>query len=416
MTTEFNPIQLAKNSKTFCIMPWIQQYVGPAGDVKPCCVYIHPSELGNIKQNPLKEIWNSEATKELRVKMLNDITEPNCKFCDHQNLRPGFNSKYFEKNKEIVESTLPDGTLPNHKLLFAEVRFNNLCNLACRTCSPHFSTSWVMDHSKLYNIPLDQKNKSGLQFAGNTEEHVLEEILPHIPDIQELWFAGGEPMMQKEHYILLEKLIDAGNINCDIVYTTNLTKLTLGQYDVVEYWKKLKKVCVRASIDGSYDKAKYWRHGTVWNDIVNNRIRLLEELPDLDFNVTYTLSWLNAHNLVEFHKEWIELGYIEPHKLNINILTGPEQYALVNIPDWKKEQIEKVFRDHMEWLNKLKIPTDFIRSKYEDAITHMWNKPKDLDTSLKHFKSITSKLDIIRNESFIETFPEHQDLMSQIGE
>jgi len=417
MSTEFNPIELAKNSKTFCVMPWIQQYVGPAGDVKPCCVYQHPEELGNLKQNSLKEIWNSEASKDLRLKMLNNQIDSGCKFCDHQsNLRPSFNRKFFKRNKEIVESTLADGTVPNHKILFTDVRFNNLCNLSCRTCSPHFSTSWVQDYKKLHNITTGIGDSVGFQFAGNTEEHALEEILPHVSYLQEIGFAGGEPMMQKEHYILLQKLIDTGNLDCDIQYTTNLTRLTLGQHDVVEYWKKLKNVQVNASLDGSHDKAKYWRHGTDWNDVVNNRIRLLQELPDLYFRVGYTLSWVNAHNLVEFHKEWIELGYMEPNDLRINVLVGPEQYALVNIPNWKKEQIEKVFRDHMRWLNQLKVPTGHIILMFEQTIATMWNTPKDLNASLKHFKTITSKLDEIRNESFYKTFPEHRDLLSQIGE
>ena len=59
MTDKFNPVELAKTSKTFCIFPWIQQYVGPPGDVKPCCVYSNSDEIGNLKENTLKEIWNN---------------------------------------------------------------------------------------------------------------------------------------------------------------------------------------------------------------------------------------------------------------------------------------------------------------------------------------------------------------------
>lgn len=410
MTTSFNPVQLARDSKTFCVMPWIHQYVGPVGDIKPCCVYQHEAELGNLKQNSLKEIWNSDASKELRVKMLNNEVESNCKWCDQNDVRSGFNKKYFERNKDIFESTLPDGSVPEHKLLYMDVRFNNLCNFSCRTCSPHFSTSWVMDFRKLHDITTKQEKNDGLQYPGNTEDHALEEISPHLSTMQEIYFAGGEPMMQEQHYIVLQKLIDIGNTNCLIRYNTNFSRLSLGQHDVLEYWKKLKKVSVCASIDGSYKKAEYWRHGTDWDVIVNNRKRLLQELPDLDFQITYTLSWINAHNLVEFHREWIELGYVDANKLHVSKLTGPEQYSLVNIPNWKKEQIEKVFRDHIEWLSQLPVPTDYARTQYEEAIEFMWQEPKDLNASLNYFKTMNSKLDDIRNENFFETFPEHQDL------
>ena len=54
------PLEKAKESKTFCIYPWIHQYVGPPGDVKPCCTYLQDMQLGSLKQNTLKEIWNNE--------------------------------------------------------------------------------------------------------------------------------------------------------------------------------------------------------------------------------------------------------------------------------------------------------------------------------------------------------------------
>ena len=31
--SEWNPLELAKKSETFCILPWIHQYVGPPGDI-----------------------------------------------------------------------------------------------------------------------------------------------------------------------------------------------------------------------------------------------------------------------------------------------------------------------------------------------------------------------------------------------
>ena len=74
-----NPIEKATTSKTFCIYPWIHQYVGPDGEVKPCCIYQpNNSGLGNIKKNSLKEIWNNDPTKQLRLDMLNGVEIPAC--------------------------------------------------------------------------------------------------------------------------------------------------------------------------------------------------------------------------------------------------------------------------------------------------------------------------------------------------
>ena len=102
MTTEFNPVEQAKQSKTFCITPWIHQYVGPAGDVKPCCVFEHTAEIGNLKDNTLSEVWNNEATKDLRLKFLNGETDDRCYRCnlyeDELSPKEGFNKTFLYNN------------------------------------------------------------------------------------------------------------------------------------------------------------------------------------------------------------------------------------------------------------------------------------------------------------------------------
>lgn len=432
MTTEFNPIELAKTSKTFCITPWLHQYVGPAGDVKPCCVFEHTSEIGNLKDNTLDEIWNNEETKALRLKMLNGETDPRCFKCnvhkDGISPKEGFNKTFFTNtvyrdtsviNQNIVSSTLPDGTIPEHKIVYMDARFNNLCNFSCRTCSPHFSTSWVLDDRKLRNKMYRQEINDGFQYPGNTEEQLFDEMKPHLKHMQEIYFAGGEPMMQKDHFETLKELIKLGNTKCRIRYNTNFSRLRLQEHDVVEYWKNFSYIQLNASIDGSYEKAEYWRNGTVWSDIVENRVRLLKEIPKVKVAISYTLSWVNAQNLVDLHKEWLSLGYILPDRINIMPLNGPLYYSLRNIPDWKKEQIENIFRKHIDWLNENYYAgiVERVIKTYEESINFMWQEPDmDVHDSLKQFSQFTKKLDSIRNQDFFKTFPEHQDINEYMTE
>jgi len=426
MNENFDPIELAKNSKTFCIYPWIQQYVGTAGNIQPCCIYRHGADLGNLKENSLKEIWNSEKTKELRLKFLNGEEEPNCLHCNDKsrgeqlNPRRGANSNFFynrhvREGFEAVKSTLPDGSVPEHKLYYIDVRFNNLCNFSCRTCSPHFSTNWIQDYRKLHDIPKDVPLPDGdtLQFPGKTEDQALNELIPHLPTAKTVYFAGGEPLIQKEHYETLQQLIESNNTNVDIVYNTNFSKLRLGEHDAIEYWKKFRKIYLNASIDGSHEKAEYWRHGTVWSDIVDNLKRVKEECPHVQFSASFSLSWVNAINALEFHREWVELGYIQPEDFLINIISGPWPYSLKNIPDFKKEKIKLAFLDHVRWLDSFKSTDRLYRTtiSFLDAIKFMETSPDgDLHYIMREFGRLTKKLDNIRNENFFETFPEHADI------
>lgn len=424
--SDWDPIKLAKSSKTFCIFPWIHQYVGPPGDVKPCCVYDHKAELGSLKKNSLEEIWNNEETRKMRVRFLRGEQHPSCGICNNRAeigdaFYNTYNQIFFENNtdiQQVVATTKLDGTVDDHKLFYIDVRFNNLCNLKCRSCAPHYSTSWVADHRKLYNRKERADVDDGYQFPGKTETQALDEIIPHLADAHMVYFAGGEPLMQKEHYAVLDKLIEVGNLDLEIRYNTNFTNLKLKNYnDVLHYWKQFKNVNVHASLDGSYKKAEYWRSGTDWDTIMENRAQLFAECPHVNFKISFTLSWVNTHNLVEFHREWVEKGHIHPDHIMINPLDTPHYYCLKNIPEWKKQEIEKLFLKHIEWLTQFSDCGSTI-NRYQNAINFMYSdiESHDLKESLQFFNRVTKKLDAIRQEDFFSVFPEHENIRQYLIE
>ena len=418
--SEWNPKQKALESKTFCVLPWMHQYVGPPGDVKPCCAYDHRYDIGSLKEETLSEIWNNDRTKQLRLDMLNGVEREECFRCKDNNTayKSWFNDEYFKQDEEISEvvaSTKIDGTVEDHKLYYMDVRFNNLCNFGCRTCGPRFSTSLIMEHRKIYDKPEDDKTDNEFQFPGKTEEQAFDEIVPHLPYLKELYFAGGEPMMQKEHYMTIEKLVECGNTDVQIKYNTNFSKLSLGRWDVIEYWKKLKNVMVNASLDASHDKAAYWRKGTVWKETVANRRRMIEEVPHVRFNISCTLSWPNAFNFLDLHKEWVEEGLVNVNQVLISELHGPIYFALKNIPNWKKEKITQAFEEHIVWM-KSKRATGHTINAFESAIKFMDTGEYEPEFPTKPFHRIVSRLDYLREESFFDVFPEHNDMREWMRE
>lgn len=424
--SNWNPLELAKTSKTFCIFPWIHQYVGPSGDVKPCCVYDYSSELGSLKENTLQEIWNNEKTKEMRLQFLKGEMNEGCTLCNsrielNDQFYKLFNEKFFDENEKIqniVADTQQDGSVKEHKLFYIDVRFNNLCNLKCRMCAPHYSTSWFSDHKKLYDLKhAKETNNSSYRYAGKTETQALEEIIPHLSHAEIIYFAGGEPLLQKEHYEVLNKLIELNKFDIEIRYNTNFNNLKIKDYpNVLEYWKKFNNVIVNASLDATDDRAEFWRSGTNWKNVIENRKMLTKECPNVTFNITLTLSWVNAYNLVSFHKEWVTLGYVLPENFLINPLDTPSYYCLKNIPLWKKQKIEELFLNHIKWLETHNCHRSIYR--YKTIIEFMYSdvSAKPIDESLKMFSKITKKLDSIRGESFFDVFTEHKDLHEYIIE
>lgn len=418
------PLEKAKQSKTFCIYPWVHQYVGPPGDVKPCCVFQQNDQLGSLKENTLKEIWNSEETKKLRLDMLNGEKPKGCDICwnrediVYKTHRVDANQNLFKEDVyDLVNMTQEDGSLPVHELRYIDARWNNLCNLKCRTCGPRFSTSWIEDHAKLFDRTIDEVKASGdaFQFSGKTETQLLEEILQHVPYLKQIYFAGGEPLMQIEHYKVLEELIRIGHTGSAsrplvINYNTNFSQLKLGKHNALEYWKHFKNLKVNASLDGSHERAEYWRKGTDWNTVVNNRKRMMIECPNTEFKISFTLSWPNAYNLLSFHKEWVKLGLIRPFDISINLLEVPPYLSIKHIPTWKKKKIEALFLDHLSWL-ETEPNTERIQQEYKDAIKFMYSVDTQDEFLFKdEFVKIQGKLDQIRNENFWSVFTEHLDL------
>jgi hypothetical protein len=418
-------VKKAKQSKTFCIYPWVHQYIEPTGGVKACCMF--RGSVGSLRENTLKEIWNNDINKQMRLDMLNGKTIAGCEKCDEregivETERTRINDDMFNNTKlnhDMVESTLPDGSLPDHKLTFIDARFNNLCNLKCRTCGTKFSTSWYDDQKKINKNP---NEKMTLEFPGKTENQLFEEIMPHVPNLQRIYFAGGEPLMQIEHYKILEELIRIGHTGSAerplrIIYNTNFTNLKLGKYSALDMWNHFDNILIMASIDGSYAKAEYWRKNTNWAKVVQNRKDMKSKCHKVNFTIAYTLSWVNAFNAADLHKEWVMEGLIHVNEFSLNLLDTPYVYSLKTIPNWKKKKIEEKFLNHIKWLKNKNDPfTDRSVHEFETAINFMYSKETgDAFEYAFEFNENTKLLDTIRNENFFETFPEHLDMKDILG-
>ena len=58
-------------SKVFCILPWIHLHAFPNGQAYPCCLSDSHYPVGNLHNNTMKEVWNSDEYKQMRHNMMN---------------------------------------------------------------------------------------------------------------------------------------------------------------------------------------------------------------------------------------------------------------------------------------------------------------------------------------------------------
>jgi radical SAM protein with 4Fe4S-binding SPASM domain len=229
-------------SKTFCMLPWVHLHAFPDGRAYPCCLseYFYP--LGDLRKNTMKEIWNHEPYKIMRKNMLEDKSCKECTRCYEQEKHGAFSMR-FDANRNYghhiaeVDQTKSDGTHPDFKIRYWDVRFSNLCNFKCRSCGPIFSSNWYNDHVKLYNRAPDVlgRKMSRVEYTGGDEDSIIAQMEPHVPYLEQVYFAGGEPLIMKEHYALLEKLIEAGKTDVRIQYNTNFSELQFKNKHIFNY-------------------------------------------------------------------------------------------------------------------------------------------------------------------------------------
>lgn len=408
---------LLKESKNFCMAPWIHMHVWPDGKSFPCCLSDPALEnYGNTNFSTIRELWNSNLARELRKNMLNDCPSNTCKRCyelendaNAYTLRKNMNNKFGHKFNEVLK-TNPDGSHDNPNFTYMDFRFSNLCNMKCRSCSPIFSTSWYDDYMERFgsidqNKFLQLKNKPGF----------MDELWPLVDTVEEVYWAGGEPLITDVHWDIMNHWVETGRSkHITINYTTNFSQLVYKRQNVIDLWKKFKNVSVAASLDASHERAEYIRSGTVWNDIVDNRKMLLSQAPDVNFTITPTVSIMNIWHLPDFHKEWIELGYVKPNGLRLNNLLDPKYFCAQVLPDDFKKQVTDKWNEYIDYIIAL--------PEYIDENDPYWEISARGTVEFLNKQNLTNLLpetiaewenwDEIRNEKWHESIPELKFLES----
>jgi len=392
---------LLKDSRTFCIYPWIHLHAYPTGEAYPCChAEMGVGQVGNCRENTLEEIWTDVPMQRLRADMLSETPNAACTRCYEQE-ESGFFSGRRSANKHHGHHIKKLEANP-FEMTYWDIRFSNLCNLKCRSCGHIFSSQWYQDQAKLAG-PAWKLNNTVLNYAGRTETDMWTQLEPHLDYVEQIYFAGGEPLLMEEHYRILDELVKKKRFDVRLIYNTNFTHTDLKGNSVFEYWKQFDSVAVGASLDASGARGEYIRKGTDWTVVEQNRRDMLAICPQVDFYISPTLSIMNAWHLPDFHRDWVAKGLIRAQDLNVNILQDPVHYRIDIAPAAYKGALLARYREHIEWLRG-QDPLQRATQGFESAITFM--TATDNTSLIDTFWRKTHELDSIRRERMLDIIPE----------
>lgn len=416
-----------KNSKTFCMHPFTGLATREDGAIKACC-RSHP--IGFINKESLEEIWNNETMRRIRKQVLNNERPAECEPCFNLEDQGVVSLRQRHVEARIPESRIklypnaldklqPDFSMP-FEIPTIELKLNNLCNLKCRMCHPMDSTSWndwgeIKEfYNKEQNIMYTLVEENNLEEKPHLDKFQddpewwasLKKLLPHFRRIE---FAGGEPLMDPQHYRILDMLEPYGN-EIEIKYATNLSMLGKGNRTVWQYWPKFKSIAVNVSIDGLEKSYEYIRGNASWAELIYN-IKQIQTIPNvsrivgavtvqvsnvliLDKIIEYFLNDLG----IIFHTHRVEF----PRELSAQVLPRPLINLAIQRLENMKPQISnfKLVKQHPQLLK-------YTVDQIQDNINYL--QARDQSYRWKDCLEFNKKLDLSRNQSFFEVTPEFND-------
>jgi hypothetical protein len=365
--------------------------------------------------------------KRIRRQVLNNERPPECEPCFNledqgvESLRQRHIAGHIPEARvnlypRALEQLKDDFSMP-FEIPTMELKLNNLCNLKCRMCHPMDSTSWndwgeVKDFYKaegniMYAL-VEQHNLESKphldKFQDNPEWWTnLEKLIPYFRRVE---FAGGEPLMDPQHYRILDMLAPYGH-QIEIKYATNLSMLGKSNRTIWEYWPKFKSVAVNVSIDGIGDSYEYVRGNASWAELVNN-IKEIQTIPNVSRIVgAVTVQVSNVLILDKIMKYFLnDLGIVfhthrveYPKVLSAQVLPRPLLDLAYDRLEAMKSQIADyaLIKKHPMLLNytlgQIEDNQNYLRARDQ---SHLWSDCVEFNR----------RLDKSRNQSFIEVTPE----------
>jgi hypothetical protein len=298
----------------------------------------------------LKEQTNIE---DVRQSIKNKQRSPNCETCwsledqglpSERQLHNRSFDFYLDRDLELIEQ---DAVTQGYQPRIVKLTTSNLCNGTCMTCGSGASTAWAkLEHLPIQYEIMDTTPLDNIDFS----------------KIVQLSLLGGEPLLERRNFQILEKLIELKNTSCFVSIVTNGSiELNAQQLQTLSQFENLN-ICV--SIDGVGPQFEYIRWPLKWPKLLQN----LAEFKRIARHVSVScmisnLNILHYTDMIDFFDQQ-GIAYL------CKQIESPDYFAPANLPaKFKQLVIERNPRYQSE-------VTAFLQLGATNLIQEFW---KDVD-------------------------------------
>jgi hypothetical protein len=443
-------------SETFCILPWVHLSSRPDGKMRTCCTSnassvqdpdsnkkIGGGEVGIVKNDDgipanfnhttLADAWNSGYMRNVRTMMLRGEKPASCLKCYKEEDAGHLSKRNWETDywgniydiNQLVSETSDDGTIPV-KIRYIDLRMGTKCQLACVMCSPHDSSGWSKEWQELYPKIQNEKLKNTSQWTNKGRKHgasynwhknnprFWEELYDQVPNLYQLYFAGGESLIIDEHYQLLEECIKRGYASkIELRYNSNAVEW---HDDLFDLWNEFRRVRFHYSIDAYGEQNDYIRYPSVWENQEKVFHILDNTSSKVEVTTATTLMALNVPYIPEFVKWKVTQGFKKINRwplgaggINMHFAYWPPQLNVKVLPkDIKQKITSKYENEFYPWIEDNWDKFTGVKEANIDKETFL-----NASYGIKRFKGI---IKFMNAEDWSQRLPETKEYLQLLNE
>lgn len=369
---------LEPTANNFCSLPFTGLFY-QNNSASPCCA------MKTSKSSP-QEYITSASTKKLQEEFNSGLKSTRCNICwikesnGSKSIR-----KYFTETRDLT------------KITHMELRESNLCNFSCRMCNANDSV--VIDR-EVKRFPMLREYFEPSNDTATTEEN-WKQIFELAKDVESINLTGGEPMLMKRYYDFLDHLISIGKEDIKLNIYTNGSVFNPG---FVKRLLKFPNAVLYFSIDAVGKVAEYQRYGASWYVIKQNIICHAHLPIKIRLHSTMTAySILDAANLAEY---FVELKNMKCNAsflpFTAHIAKTPRALEIINLNlDLRLKAIQGI-ETAIEKLSNADY--DFFNVYIKELVAAKNQLMTRKECDFKLFTGMTRMIDVVRKQSFKETF------------
>ena len=449
--------ELNKVGDGFCLAKWNQVSILLQTGQTHSCHHPRPHvvPVTELKDNP-SALHNTYFKKRQREKMLKGGRPKECDYCwNVEDANPGAFSDRIMKSGEawafpyfdkIKKSDPEENTNPS----YVEVSFSNQCNMSCGYCDVKSSSNWQHEISTQGHYPT-----SGMY--NNTEWMEREGIvpIPHtkpnpyrdafwkwwpdlFPTLHTFRITGGEPLLHKDTFKVLDYLIENPKVNPMLEMSVN-SNLCAPQSKFEEFVDKVKYItdnnlvwnfALFTSIEAEGAHAEYMRDGMEADRFWNNLDMFLTKCqkPEATIMATYNLTSVPTyHEVIKRVFELKKKHYNGKRYRHYGIILDT---AYLRHPEFLQVRLLSTY-----WIDKIREDVKLMESLSEEKYTHIYGHGhagfydfereklrrvldwvdapledvKWLMKMRRDFVLFIDEFDKRRKKNFLKTFPEMED-------